>query len=359
MFILVRRILIPAAALMLMLGLASLTMAQNRVVKGKVTNEKGEPVVKATIFIQGTDVKREYKVQTDKKGEYFYMGIPYGEYRIVVRAAGYAPQYVRGIKPSISQDAENDFKLVPGNENQKLDFEMSDTERAQIKEQAAKAEKQKQSAAEVKASFDAGLALSQQGKYPEAIEAFKKALEKDPDQPYVQANMADAMAKANMLPEALAAYEKAIALKADDPSIYQNMGVLLGKMGKTAESQEAFKKAASLASAQNPAAAAQNYYNMGATLVNNGKAAEAVEAFKQALAADPNFAEAYYQLGICMSSNQATIPDAIKALQKYMEIGKNADQVEVAKQLIGALQTQSGGGAAYKADKKDDKKKKP
>ena len=151
--------------------------------------------------------------------------------------------------------------------------------------------------------------------------------------------MGDALARINQMPEALDAYQKAIAAKPDDAAIYTNMGVLLGKMGKMAESQEAFKKAASI----NPAAAPQNFFNLGATLVNSGRAADAAEAFKQAIAADPNYAEAYYQLGICQSGNPATIPDAIKALQKYTEIGKNAEQVEVAKQLIVALQPQSKG----------------
>ncbi len=111
------------------------------------------------------------------------------------------------------------------------------------------------------------------------------------------------------------------------------MGVALSKLGKTAESQEAFKKAAAL----NPAAAAQNFYNLGVTLVNSGKTAEAADAFKQSIAADPNFAEAYYALGMALSGKQETIPAAIEALKKYVEIGKKPDQVEVAKQIIAAL----------------------
>ncbi len=335
----------------LMLTLILLTgipaLAQNRIIKGKVTNDKGQPVQGAEIKIQGLDVKREYATKTDKKGEYFYMGIPYGQYRVVVRAQGYQPDYARGIQPSISEERVVDFSLKPGQDH-KLDFELTPQEMERLKQDAAKAEKQKQSSAEVKAAFDAGLALAQQGKYAEAIEEYKKALEKDPDQPYIQANMADSLAKINKNDDALAAYQKAITLKPDDAAMYTNMGVLLGKMGKTAESQEAFKKAASV----NPAAAGQNFYNLGATLVNTGRSAEAADAFKQAIAADPNFAEAYYQLGICLSGNPATIPDALKALQKYVEIGQKADQVEVAKQLISVLGAQTGGEKVIKGDKK-------
>ncbi len=317
----------------LVLSLSLPAMAQNRIVKGKVTNDKGEPIVGAQITILGMDVKREYTVKTDKKGEYFYMGIPYGTYRIVCRAQGYQPDYAQGVTPSISEERDVPFKLNPGPDH-KLPFEMTAQELERVKQDAAKAEKQKAVGAEVKASFEGGLKLAQEGKYAEAIAEYKKALEKDPEQPYVLANMADAMSKNNQNEEALATYQKAIALKPDDGAMYTNMGVLLGKMGKVTESQEAFKKAASV----NPGAAGQNFYNLGATLVNSGKTAEAAEAFKQAIAADPNFAEAYYQLGLCLSGSQSTIPDAIKALEKYTQIGQKADQVEVAKQLISVLQ---------------------
>jgi len=307
-------------------------LAQNRIIRGKVTDDKDQPVNGAQILIQGTDVKREYKVNTNKKGEYFYMGIPYGVYRVICRAKGFQPDFTQGVQPSIAEEKEVNFKLNPG-EDRKLPFEMTEQELARVKEDAAKAEKQKQSVGEVKASFDAGIQLAGQGKYAEAVDSFKKALEKDPEQPYVLANMADALSRMDKNDEALATYQKAIALKPDDSAMYTNMGVLLGKMGKTQESQEAFKKAATI----NPAAAAQNFYNLGATMVNSGRAADAAEAFKQAIAADPNYAEAYYQLGICLSGNQASIPDAIKALRKYMEIGQKPDQIEVAKQLIQAL----------------------
>jgi superkiller protein 3 len=104
-------------------------------------------------------------------------------------------------------------------------------------------------------------------------------------------------------------------------------------MGKVEESRAAFKKAAEM----DPVNAAQNYYNLGVTLVNSGNTNEAAEAFKQALAVDPNYAEAYYQLGMSLSGNQETIPDAIKALEKYIQIGQRPEQVEVAKQIISAL----------------------
>ena len=317
------------------LAFALPAMAQNRIIQGKVTDDKDQPVVGAPVVIQATDSKaRIYNCKTDKKGQYIYMGFPAGEYRVIVRVPGFEPGLFPSVRPTSSGPSVCDIKLVPGQDH-KLPFEMTAQEIDQIKQEMEKAEKRKQSSAEVQLMFDAGLQLVQQEKYAEAIEQFKKALEKDPEQANILGNMADCYSKMDKNQEALELYQKAVAIKPDDAALYTNLGVILSKLGKNAESQDAFKKAASL----NPASSAQNFYNIGATLVNNGKSAEAAESFKQAIAADPNFAEAYYQLGLCLSGKPETAGDAIQALQKYIQIGKKADQVDVAKQLISALQS--------------------
>jgi len=309
-------------------------MAQNRIIQGKITDDKSQPVVGAAISIEAIDSGRPpYKTKSDKKGQYFYMGIAPGSYRVVVRAQCFQPNYRYPVSPQVAEPTNIDIQLVPG-QDMKLPFEMTAEEQAEARKAAEKAEKRKQSSAEVQGLFDAGLKLASENKHEEAIVEFKKALEKDPEQANIWGNMADSYSKLGKDAEALETFQKAIAVSPNDAALYTNMGVVLSKMGKTAESQEAFKKAASL----NPGAAAQNFYNLGATMVNNGKTVEAAEAFKQAIAADPNFAEAYYQLGMCLSGRPDTMPDAIKALETYKKIGKKADQIEVADQIIKALQ---------------------
>ncbi len=321
----------------LLLITTSPIMAQNRIIKGKITSDKGEPVAGAQVLIQGVDINREYKVKTNNKGEYLYLGIPAGVFRVIARADGFQPSFRENIRPSIQEDSIVDLTLNPG-EDYKLPFELTQEEIEQLEAEVEKAQKRKAAAAEVKASFDAGLQLAGEGKYAEAIAEFNKAIDRDPEQAYVYANMADAYAKLEKYDESLAAYQNAAKLEPKDAVIQMNMGVVLSMMGKIDESQEVFKKAAEM----DPGSAAKNYYNLGATLVNSGRSSEATEAFKQAIAADANFEEAYFQLGMCLSGSSDTIPDAIKALQKYIQIGKKPDQVEVAKQIIAALETQSG-----------------
>jgi tetratricopeptide (TPR) repeat protein len=333
-----RKIFLPAAiSLALLLTLALPAAAETRAIKGKVTDEKGQPVADAQITIMGTDIVRNLTAKTNKKGEYLYMlGLQVGTYRVIVRKAGYQPQSKANVSPQLGEEIDVDFTLVPG-EDHKLPFEMTNEERNSInkqnQQQNEQMEKRKQFSAEIKAYFENGVKLSDQGMYAEAIEEFNKALEKVPGQSAIIVRIADAYLKLGKNEEAIANYKKAIELDPNNPSLYTNMGVALSKMGKTAESQEAFKKAAAL----NPAAAAQNFYNLGVTMVNSGKTEEAAEAFKQSIAADPSFAESYYPLGMALSGKQETIPAAIEALKKYVEIGKKPDQVEIAKQIIAAL----------------------
>jgi len=311
---------------------SQLAFGQARNLSGKVTDDKGLPVAAAKVSILGMDSNRKYETKTDKKGEWVYMNIASGRYRVVVRAPNFNPSGQEGISPAIGFTPVN-ITLTPGDPNLKLPFELSPEEQTKLKQDAEKMAARSKMAAEIKAFFEAGRDLASKGQYPEAIAEFKKALEKFPDEPTVLANLADAQMKSGQAEEALANFDKAIAAAPDDASLWTNKGVVLGKLGKTAESQEAFKKAAAL----NPAAAAQNFYNLGATLVNSGQPKEAAQAFRQAIASDANYAEAYYQLGLCLSGDPATMSEAIRNLEKYIQIGKDPNNVEVAKQLIQAL----------------------
>jgi len=335
MSISMRRLFVPTVfSIALLLTAVSPVGAQGtRAVKGKVTDETGQPVKDAQITIQQTDSPRKFNIKTNKKGEYLYLlGLQQGVFRVIVRKEGYQPQYKDNLRPELGEQTEVDFQLTPGQDS-KLPFELTEAEKAQYQQQAAQNEKRKQFSAEIKAFFDLGVQMSEQGKYAEAAVEFNKAIEKDPKQPGILARLGDAYMKMEKYDEALAAYQKSAALDSTDPVLYTNMGVVLGKLGKVAESQEAFKKGASI----NPGAAAQNYYNLGVTMFNSNRLEDAINAFKQALAADPGYADAYFQLGICLSGKAETGPAAIEAFQKYVEIGKKPDQIEVAKQMISSL----------------------
>lgn len=82
-----------------------------------------------------------------------------------------------------------------------------------------------------------------------------------------------------------------------------------------------FKKVANL----DPSMAGQSYYNLGAILTNRGRSKEAVAAFNKAIEIDPKNAQAYYQLGIAYFGTTETIPQAIAALEKSLQLQPHRD----------------------------------
>jgi tetratricopeptide (TPR) repeat protein len=315
-------------------------MAQNRIIKGRVMDDKDQPIEGAAITIRVIDSKKNfYHLKSDKKGEYIQIGLPASTFYVIAHAQGFLPKYATA-KPTFSENAVINLVLAPGPDT-KLPIEMTPQELEQAKKEYEQAKKDKekrdkidQDSAEVQSLFDKGRQLAEEGKHVEAIEEYKKAIEKNPEQTNIMGYMAESYSKLNKDAEALELYQKAIAIKPNEASLYTNMGVLLDKMGKNAESRAAFNKAMTL----NPAGAAQAQYNIGVTLFNSGHTAEAAEAFNKAVAANANYAEAYYQLGMCLSGSPATMPEALKAFQQYIKIGKNTDQIATAKQIIAALE---------------------
>lgn len=307
--------------------------AQTRSFRGTVTDDKGQPVEDAKVSITGMDIVVNFETKTNKKGEYIYlMGLQSGSFRIVVRKEGFQPAFKENLRPELGEPMVVDFTLEPGSDYP-LPWEMTDEQKKAYLKDHEDRLKRKKMAGDIKAAFDAGVALAKQGNQQEAIASFNKALKLDPKEPVIYAAIAKAQATEGQNEQALESYQKAIELDPTNSAFYMNMGVVLSDLGKTEESQAAFKKSAEL----DPIHAAQSYYNLGATLINNGNNPLAIEAFKQSIAADPTYAEAYYQLGLCLSSDSKTIPEAVEMLKKYVEIGHQAENVDVAKALISAL----------------------
>ncbi|MBN2321653.1 MAG: tetratricopeptide repeat protein [Acidobacteria bacterium] len=307
--------------------------AQNRTFKGTVVDSEGKPVEGARVTIDGQDIVMHFETKTNKNGEYVYLvGMQSGTFRMVVRRDGFQPAFKQNLVPPLGEPLVTDFTLKSG-ADYPLPWELSPEEQEAMLKQHEQQMKRKELEGEIKAVFEEGRAFSEAGNHAQAIEAFNRALEMAPDEPVIYAAIAKAQNDLGQNEEALASYNKAIEFDAYNPSLYMNKGVVLNALGKVEEARESFKKSAEL----DPANAAQTYYNLGATLVNSGDTLGAIEAFKQSITSDPNYAEAYYQLGICLSGVEERVPDAIEALNKYTEIGKKPDQVEVAKQIIEVL----------------------
>ena len=338
--------------------------AQITAIEGDVKGPDGNPAVKATVKITRTDIKGNYHCDTNKKGHYFYNGLPLGTYDISVEIDGKPMDQVKGVRTRLGDPTPINFDLqkiaqansarqaaIASGNTQALTKEqergMSADQKAQyekaLKDREATMKKNK----ELNDAFNAGLTAMQAKDYDTAVTSLTKASELDPKQVAVWAQLADAYvgqaskktgadADASMA-KGLEAYQKAIELNPTDGATHNNYALALAKAKKFDDMQKELQKAAEL----DPAKAGQYYYNLGAILTNSGQSEAAIQAFQKAIQADPNHAESYYQLGVSLTSKMTMngdkpvpAPGTVEALQKYLQLAPNGPNAQAAKDLL-------------------------
>ena len=100
---------VVAAAGALFLALSS--FAQITAIEGDVKGADGNPAVKAVVKITRTDIKGNYKCDTNKKGHYFYNGLPLGTYNISVEVDGKEVDKVNGVRTRLGDPTPINFDL--------------------------------------------------------------------------------------------------------------------------------------------------------------------------------------------------------------------------------------------------------
>ena len=82
------RRLVSAFALLTVLAFAAPALAQTGGLRGKITDDKDQPVEGAIVKIEGKNTARKAEVKTNKKGEYIQIGLFPGEYKVTVEKGG-------------------------------------------------------------------------------------------------------------------------------------------------------------------------------------------------------------------------------------------------------------------------------
>ncbi|MBO0798959.1 MAG: carboxypeptidase regulatory-like domain-containing protein [Blastocatellia bacterium] len=219
------RNLFPAFAGFALIALSSVgAFAQVARIEGSVVkSDSKEPIVGAEVQIVRTDIKGNYNVKTDKKGNFLHAGIPLtGTYTIIVSAPGCQPSFFTGVRPGgdpIKFDLNpgdgskltiDDIKRAQsgapaaaggggGNQKQPSANQKQPTaaevKKAQEEYEKKKAENEKLKAEHenMKKLFDQGRQLAQNKDYAGAINAFNEAAKLDAEQQAIWANLSLAL----------------------------------------------------------------------------------------------------------------------------------------------------------------------
>jgi tetratricopeptide (TPR) repeat protein len=315
------------------------TFAQTGGLSGKATLQDGTPCVKCILAIERQEVKGNYTCKTDKKGNYVYIGLPLGTYKITLEDPnGKALYSFNGKHVGLGDPTPVDFDL-------KKEQAIQQQEHPELAKQAEEQLKQQKQAAGLKQFFDQGNAAMADKKYPEAVAAFEQALPltegNAKNQEIVLGVLAGAYHKAGQNDKAVDAYQKALAADPTNADMHNNLGSVYADMRKTPEAQAEFQKAAEI----DPTHASRYYFNLGAVMTNSSKLDEAAAAFKKATEVDPKFADAYFLEAQSLMA-KATIdkdgkvipaPGTVEALQTYLQLDPNGKYAPSAQSMLQTL----------------------
>lgn len=358
-------------------------------VKGTVKDEKGTPMVGARVVYTDQDTGRKYEFKTDKKGQYFSIGVTPGKFHIALlgpdgKEITYINTFIRLDPNATELHNVIDFDLKKMKEEQAQGAKGTvpnappQPTEAQKQEQA-KIDAENASLKQLNAMMTEARVKRDAGDFAGAIGIMTQATKAGPDKHLLWYNLAemqnagakaetDRVAQKAKYAQAAAAYKKGIDLAVatpDDlgkkllPQYYNNYALALGKAGTPADALPSFEKAAQL----DPANAAAYYFNEGAVAKNNNMFKEAAAAFEKVIAADPKRADAYYQKGSSLvnmatmgKDNKVTAPEGTaEAFAKYLELqpeGPYAGEAKTTLEFLGAKVDTS-----YKATKTATKKK--
>lgn len=159
-----------------------------------------------------------------------------------------------------------------------------------------------------------GVALSSMGKYPDAIEPYKKALEIEPHHPDVRLSLGSIREYMGDIPGAIEDYRKSIEWNPSAATSYQALGLALKKTGNLRAAAEELWKATQL----DPRLASA-YVNLGALYHEAGHSSFAAEMFKKALEIDPTSADVYHRVGRIMAES-GKLSEALTNYHKAVEL---------------------------------------
>jgi predicted O-linked N-acetylglucosamine transferase (SPINDLY family) len=137
-----------------------------------------------------------------------------------------------------------------------------------------------------------GNVLEAGGQGDEAIAAYRRAIQIEPDYVDAHFSLGIVLQAGGHRDEAIAAYRQAIGIRADYAEAHSNLGIALVDAGQRDEAIAAYRRAIGIKPDY-----ADAHYNLGVALQAKGERDEAIAAYRQAIALKPDLALAHNNLG--------------------------------------------------------------
>ena len=183
--------------------------------------------------------------------------------------------------------------------------------------------------------LDEGNKLFEAKDYAAALAKYEESQKMVPEkkQAPIVIRIAEAHAQLNHYDQALAAYKKAIELAPEFAAYKTKLAQFYMKEKKYDEALSIYADA----SAAGNQPVDQVLFKLGQAQSTQDNAEVAQLAFERAIKANPQNAEAYYELGMLLYQGKKADKQATETLTKYLEIGKDAAHIDNTKTVLVVL----------------------
>src|SRR5581483_10235986 len=322
-------------------------------VKGVCKDVDGQPIADAVVTYTSTETGRKYQLKTNKKGEFFSLGVAPGKYNVALTRDGKELFHFNNVPVTLDEESNIlNFDLQKEAANTAKGQGLSPEQMKAQQEQKAKVEKENLNIKALNEKLAGARTAMQGGQWDQAVQQMTEATQVDPNRDLIwytlgeaysgqakQTSKTDRAAAKDIYQKAVDAYQKAIAIK-PVADYYNNLAQAQAAVGQTDDAIKSYQQASQL----DPTRAGMFLFNIGAVQTNAGKVDDAIETFKKVIAADPNRADAYYQLGVNMlgkatlKGDKMVAPDGTaEAFQKYLELQPNGPYAQSAKDLLASI----------------------
>jgi Tfp pilus assembly protein PilF len=279
---------------------------------GVVTDkETGQPIEGVTVKLFMPDVQQFHKPfgKTNKEGKWRVHYIRKGAWNIDFEKSGYET-----LKLSAFVDP------TPGTKNPPVEISLKKLEGPMVTENVLK-------------EINAAKNLMAEQKFADALTMLLKIQSENKDDPgidIVYLYIGNCYGTQGDYDKAITFYEKSLEKFPKNRNLLVSIGNAYNNLKNYDKAMEWFSKL-NIGEIQNR----DTLYNIGVIAYNKGDFAASAKYFERATIVSPNFAEAFYQLGMTLVGLDKST-EAVTALKKFMEMAPDSPNFETAKAIIDA-----------------------
>ena len=286
---------------------------------GLISDEEGKPIASAKVvleLLQTEPVQRE--AITDKDGEWVFIGLGSGNWRITVTAEGYIPNSTAIFVSQLEKNPKVVLKLK----------KPAPTDQSVIRDEASLG------------FIDKANQLFNEKNYDEALPVLEQFLAQNPTAYQAHILIGDCYREKGDFEKAIESYNRAIEEAKKDEKMGQEITAKgLAAIGDCYIRMQDFDKAQSFfrqsidTYPKNETLA----YNVGEIFFSNQKLDEAIQYFTVATQIKPDWAPPYYKLGL-VNLNKADYEKAKEHFKKFLELEPNSELAAQAKNILEYLE---------------------